>query len=80
MKHKNAAIPHILEALTNNDLAFLLDKLIQTVVDCFVVGSAGGSAGPEAWWQVHLLRVQQSDKSCIGKVSRSAHSLGKRII
>lgn len=34
----------------------------------YVIGTAGGSAGPEAWWQVHVFRVQQSDKSCVGKV------------
>lgn len=41
----------------------------------FFPGTARGSAGPEAWWQVHVLRVQQSDKSSVGKVRRSIVNL-----
>lgn len=50
--------------------SFVISFLLLNKYGHLFLGSSGGPAGSEARWQIHVLRVQQSDKSCVGKVSR----------
>lgn len=56
-----------------NVLCQWTNLLIYELLIVLFIGTSRGSPRPEAWWQVYVLRVQQSDKSCIGKVRRSPH-------
>lgn len=62
---------HDTDMFISHGMALLLfDKSHQCRL-FFLSGTAGGSEGPEARRQVHVLRVQQSDESCARQVSSS---------